>query len=88
MRRSAASTNLEASTGWLVNRRVNPHLHTTAGAVVETPDSSLPWLPRTEIRCASCQGHLGHVFNDGPPPTGLRYCMNGVALTFKPAADS
>ncbi|MGB3626034.1 MAG: peptide-methionine (R)-S-oxide reductase MsrB [Henriciella sp.] len=56
------------------------------GAVGTKPDNKL-WMERTEYHCARCLGHQGHVFKDGPEPTGLRYCNNGVALTFKPASD-
>lgn len=56
-------------------------------AIGESTDYLIGY-PRTEVHCRRCGGHQGHVFKDGPPPTGLRYCINGVALTFKPEAKT
>jgi peptide-methionine (R)-S-oxide reductase len=71
----ASSTKFDSGTGW------PSFWKPLDGAVIERPDNSLG-VTRTEILCAHCGGHLGHVFDDGPAPTGLRYCMNGVAMTF------
>jgi len=74
----ASATKFDSGTGW---PSFYDHLPRAIG---ERRDVTLG-LVRTEVQCARCAGHLGHVFNDGPRPTGLRYCMNGVAMAFKPA---
>ena len=73
-----ASTKYESGTGWPSFYQPLPN------AVGEREDRGF-FMVRTEVHCRRCGGHLGHVFNDGPPPTGLRYCMNGVSLSFVPA---
>ena len=67
----------DSGTGW-------PSFFTTIPGVFGTKKDFGLFLPRTEYHCIRCEGHHGHVFNDGPPPTGLRYCNNGVALRFIP----
>jgi peptide-methionine (R)-S-oxide reductase len=77
----ASATKFDSGTGWPSFYDHLPH------AIGEKVDAGLG-MQRTEVHCARCAGHLGHVFNDGPRPTGLRYCMNGVAMQFKVAASA
>jgi peptide-methionine (R)-S-oxide reductase len=73
-----AATKFESGTGW-------PSFWAPLDGAVETQEDRSFLMRRTEVHCATCDGHLGHVFPDGPPPSGLRYCMNGIALRFDPA---
>lgn len=73
----SSETKYHSGTGW-------PSFYAPLEHAVATQIDTELFVPRTEVHCRRCGGHLGHVFDDGPPPTGQRYCMNGVALHFAP----
>lgn len=75
----ASSTKFDSGTGW-------PSFWEAVSGGIGTTEDRKFFMLRTECHCARCGGHLGHIFDDGPKPTGKRHCINGVAMTFKPAS--
>lgn len=74
----SSETKFDSGTGW-------PSFYEALPNAIGTKEDSSFFMTRTECHCRRCGGHLGHIFDDGPKPTGLRHCINGLALTFKPA---
>ena len=77
----SSETKYESGTGW-------PSFWAAIDGAVGTQEDNSFFMTRTEVHCSRCGGHFGHIFDDGPPPTGKRHCLNGVALAFRPSASS